>query len=52
MAALLAEFNTYLDQEHALLARRDNEPTPDRSPYLASPILFPLGEPAQRAGRT
>ena len=83
MATLLAEFNTYLDQEHAdptadsvgyiqlplwlsqdelaelideirsaLVARRDNEATPARSPYLASPILFPLGEPAQRAGRT
>jgi len=83
MAALLAEFNSYLAQEHpdpaadsvgyiqvplwlsqdelaelidevrsALLAKRDNEPTPDRSPYLVSPILFPLGEPAQRAGRT
>ncbi len=83
MATLLAEFNTYLDQEHAdptadsvgytqvplwlnqdelagmideirsaLLARRDNEPTPDRNSYLASPILFPLGEPAQRSGRT
>jgi len=36
----------------ALMARRDNGPTPDRSPYLVSPILFPLGEPAQRAGRT
>lgn len=83
MATLLAEFNTYLDEEYAdptadsvgytqlplwlsqdelaelideirsaLVSRRDNEPGPDRSPYLASPILFPLGEPAQRAGRT
>jgi DNA-binding transcriptional ArsR family regulator len=83
MATLLAEFNTYLDQEHAdptadsvgytqvplwlsqeelaelidevrsaLVARRDNEPTPDRSPYLLSPILFPLGEPARRVSRT
>ena len=25
----------------ALLARTDNEPTSDRSPYLVSPILFP-----------
>ena len=70
MATLLAEFNTYLDQEHAdptansvgytqvplwlsqdelaelidevrgaLMARRDNGPAPDRSPYLVSPIL-------------
>jgi DNA-binding transcriptional ArsR family regulator len=76
MATLLAEFNTYLDQEKAdpaadsvgyvqvplwlsqddlaaligevrssLLARRDNRPARDRSPYLASPILFPLGKP-------
>ena len=75
MAALLAEFNAYLDQEHAdpfadsvgyaqiplwlsegelaeligqvrdaLLAQRDNEPAPDRNLYLASPILFPIGE--------
>ncbi len=75
MATLLAEFNTYLDQEKAdpaadsvgyvqvplwlsqddlaaligevrssLLARRDNGPAPDRSPYLVSPILFPLGK--------
>ena len=29
----------------ALLARRDNEPTPDRGLYLVSPILFPIGEP-------
>ena len=83
MATLLAEFNTYLDQERAdptadsvgytqiplwlsqdelaglidevrgaLMARRDNEPTQNRSHYLVSPITFPLGEPAQRAGRT
>ncbi len=79
MATLLAEFNTYLDQESAdptadwvsyiqlplwlsrdelaelideirtaLRARRDNEATPERSPYLISPILFPLEKPAQR----
>jgi len=79
MATLLAEFNTYLDQEHAdptadsvgyiqvplwlsqdelaelidevraaLVAKRDNKATPDRRPYLASPILFPLVEPGQR----
>jgi hypothetical protein len=78
MASLLAEFNAYLDQEHAdpiadsvgyiqlplwvsrdelaelidevrnaLLARRDNKATQDRRPYLISPILFPLVEPAQ-----
>lgn len=77
MATLLAEFNSYLDQDRAdpaadmagyiqlplwlsrdelaglirevrraLLARRDNEATPDRRPYLVSPILFPLTEPA------
>ena len=82
MATLLAEFNTYLDQEHAdpfadsvgyiqvplwlsedelaglidevrsaLVARRDNEATPDRSPYLASPILFPLERPVSRTAR-
>jgi DNA-binding transcriptional ArsR family regulator len=75
MAVLLAEFNTYLDQDHAdpaadsvgyrqgtlwlsqdelaglinevqgtIVARRDNEPAPDRRPYLVSPILFPIGE--------
>lgn len=80
MATLLAEFNTYLDQEQAdptadsvgytqvplwlsqhelaelidevrssLIARRDNEPGPDRSPYLVGPILFPLGKPARDA---
>ena len=79
MATLLAEFNTYLGQEHAdpfadsvgyiqvplwlsedelaglidevrsaLMARRDNEATPDRSPYLASPILFPLERSVSR----
>ena len=82
MATLLAEFNTYLDQEHAdpfadsvgyiqvplwlseddlaglidevrsaLVARRDNEATPDRSPYLASPVLFPLERPVSRTAR-
>jgi DNA-binding transcriptional ArsR family regulator len=75
VAALLAEFNAYLDREHAdpfadsvgyiqvplwlsqdelaelvgqvrdaLLSKRDNEPATDRSLYLASPILFPIGE--------
>ena len=83
MATLLAEFNTYLDQEHAdptansvgytqvplwlsqdelaelidevrgaLMARRDNGPAPDRSPYLVSPILFPLAEQDRRVSRT
>jgi hypothetical protein len=33
---------------NALVGRRDNEATPDRSPYLASPILFPLEKPARR----
>jgi hypothetical protein len=82
MAALLGEFNAYLDREHAdpfadsvgyvqvplwlsqgelagligqvrdaLLAQRDNEPTPDRSLYLASPILFPIGELPPRGTR-
>ena len=82
MATLLAEFNTYLGQEHAdpfadsvgyiqvplwlsedelaglidevrsaLMARRDNEATPDRSPYLASPILFPLERSVSRTAR-
>jgi DNA-binding transcriptional ArsR family regulator len=82
MAVLLAEFNAYLDREHAdpfadsvgyaqvplwlsreelaelvvqvrdaLLAKRDNEPTADRSLYLASPILFPIGEPPPRGPR-
>jgi DNA-binding transcriptional ArsR family regulator len=75
MAALLAEFNAYLDREHAdptadsvgyvqvplwlnqdelaelisqvrsaIMAKMDNNPAPDRSPYLVSPILFPTGE--------
>jgi hypothetical protein len=79
---LLAEFNAYLDREHAdpiadsmgyaqiplwlsqdelaeligrvrdaLLAKRDNEPTPDRSLYLVSPILFLIGEPPPRGTR-
>jgi len=82
MAALLAEFNAYLDREHAdpfadlvgyaqvplwlsrdelaeligqvrdaLLAKRDNGPAPDRGLYLASPILFPIGEPPPRGTR-
>ena len=40
LAELIKEVTT------ALVARRDNEATPDRRPYLASPILFPLAEPA------
>ena len=83
MAALLAEFNTYLDREHAdptadsvgyrqvplwlnqdelaeliseirsiIVSRMDNKPAPDRSPYLLSPILFPLGEQDRRVSRT
>jgi DNA-binding transcriptional ArsR family regulator len=32
----------------SLMARRDNEATPERSPYLVSPILFPLGKPARQ----
>ncbi len=35
----------------ALLAQRDNEPTPDRSLYLASPILVPIGELPPRGTR-
>jgi hypothetical protein len=35
----------------ALLAKQDNEPTPDRSLYLVSPILFPIGEPPPRGTR-
>jgi DNA-binding transcriptional ArsR family regulator len=75
MAALLADFNAYLDREHAdptadsvsyrqipvwlnqdelaeliseirsaIETRMNNEPTPDRSPHLLSPILFPIEE--------
>jgi DNA-binding transcriptional ArsR family regulator len=83
VAALLAEFNTYLDREHAdptgdsvgyvqvplwlnqdelaelislvrdaLVAKRDNEPTPDRGLYLISPIVFPIGDlPPHRTGQ-
>ena len=47
VAALLID-----EVRNALLARRDNEPHAGPEPYLASPILFPLGEPAQHAGRT
>jgi DNA-binding transcriptional ArsR family regulator len=74
MAALLAEFNAYLDREHAdptadsvgyrqvplwlsqdelaelisqirsiIVSTMGNKPAPDRSPYLLSPILFPIG---------
>jgi hypothetical protein len=32
-------------------ANRDNEPAPDRSRYLASPILFPIGEQPPRGTR-
>jgi DNA-binding transcriptional ArsR family regulator len=77
MAALVAEFDAYLDGERADLAadsvsyrqfplwlsqgeaaklirdigdmirsRKDNEPTPDRSLYVLSPILFPIEESA------
>jgi DNA-binding transcriptional ArsR family regulator len=76
-AALVAEFNAYLDrensnpandpvgyQQHAIWLTRDeliamvselreaivprlaNPPTPDRTRYLLSPILFPSEEPA------
>jgi DNA-binding transcriptional ArsR family regulator len=78
MAALLAEFNAYLDREGAnpvadavsyrqgtlwlspdeltdlikemltvLQSRLTNQPAPDRTPYLLSPILFPAGPPSQ-----
>jgi DNA-binding transcriptional ArsR family regulator len=78
MAALLAEFNAYLDRDHAdpladsvsyrqfplwlsetdlarlideireaIVANRDNKPTPERRPYLLSTILFPTEEPQQ-----
>jgi DNA-binding transcriptional ArsR family regulator len=41
-----AELAELVDEvTRSLLARRDNEATPDRRPYLASPILFPLAEP-------
>jgi DNA-binding transcriptional ArsR family regulator len=36
LAALINEVSA------AILKRAGNEPTPDRNPYLASPILFPL----------
>jgi DNA-binding transcriptional ArsR family regulator len=42
-----AELAELIDEvTRALLDRRDNEATADRRPYLASPILFPLAEPA------
>jgi DNA-binding transcriptional ArsR family regulator len=75
MAALLAEFNAYLDRPRAdptadsvgyrqvplwlnqdelaelisevrsaIMSKVDNKPSPDRSPYLLSPILFPIEE--------
>jgi DNA-binding transcriptional ArsR family regulator len=78
MAALLAEFNAYLDRPRAdpaadsvgyrqiplwlsqdelagliseirgaIVSRMENEPAPDRSAYLLSPILFPTEEPPQ-----
>jgi DNA-binding transcriptional ArsR family regulator len=78
MAALLAEFNAYLDRpgadptadsvgyrqiplwlsqdelaeliseiRGAIVSRMNNEPAPDRSAYLLSPILFPTEEPPQ-----
>ena len=74
MAALIAEFNAYLDRDHAdptadmvsyrqfplwlsqeelaelisevrtsVMSNRDNEPAPDRRPYLLSTIVFPIG---------
>lgn len=78
VAALVAEFNTYLDRDSAdptadsvgyrqvalwldqdelaqlirevssiILSESDNKPTPDRSLYLLSPILFPIeGSPS------
>lgn len=76
LAALLAEFNAYLDQDDAnpaadpvgyrqhaiwldrtelealvtelraaILPRLANSPTPERTRYLLSPILFPSAEP-------
>jgi DNA-binding transcriptional ArsR family regulator len=76
MAALIAEFNTYLDRDQAdpaadlvgyrqhtlwlsrpelldlmddlraaIVPRLGNEPTPDRTQHLLSPIIFPI-EPA------
>ncbi len=78
ISGLVAEFNTYLDREHAdptadlvgyrqiplwlnedevaeliseirssITSKMDNEPTPDRSLYLLSPILFPIEESEQ-----
>lgn len=75
-AALLAEFNAYLDREQAdptadsvsyrqftlwlnqeelaqlisevrsaIVSKMNNEPAPDRRPYLASTILLPLKQP-------
>ena len=41
LAELIDEIRT------ALVAKRDNRATPDRRPYLASPILFPLVEPGR-----
>ena len=35
----------------ALQSKRDNEPAPDRGLYLASPILFPIGELPPRGPR-
>jgi DNA-binding transcriptional ArsR family regulator len=80
MAALLAEFNAYLDRDHAdpvvdavgyrqhalwlsrdelaemisqmrnaIAPRLANSPTPERSQYLLSPILFPIDEPLNGA---
>jgi DNA-binding transcriptional ArsR family regulator len=76
MATLLAEFNAYLDRDHAdpatdlvgyrqhaiwlspderaemigelrevIAARMTNDPSPDRTRHLLSPILFPAEEP-------
>ncbi|MCM2424757.1 helix-turn-helix domain-containing protein [Streptomyces sp. RKAG337] len=76
MATLIAEFNAYLDRDHAdpaadsvgyrqhalwlsqdelaemiggmraaIVAQLGNEPSPDRTQHLLSPVLFPIGEP-------
>lgn len=83
VAALLAEFNAYLDRQYAdptadsvgyrqiplwlsqnelagliseirdaVVSKMANEPAPDRSLHLLSPILFPIGElPPHRTGK-
>jgi DNA-binding transcriptional ArsR family regulator len=78
-AALIAEFNAYLDRDHAdptadmvsyrqfplwlskeelanlisevrsaIFSSGDNEPAPDRRPYLLSTIMFPIDEPPRQ----